>query len=59
MKIDRTAFEKLLNFVTVFPRYFVGSNADLPIVGDSILSHEHFQGWPLYLCYGEKHLFLR
>ena len=44
MKIDRSAFEKLLDFVTVFPHYFVGSNADLPIVGGSILSHEHFQG---------------
>ena len=44
MKIDRPAFEKLLDFVTAFPHYFVGSNADLPIVGGSILSHEHFQG---------------
>ena len=44
MKIDRSAFAKLLDFVTVFPHYFVGSNADLPIVGGSILSHEHFQG---------------
>ena len=44
MKIDRAAFEKLLDFVSVFPHYFVGSNADLPIVGGSILSHEHFQG---------------
>ncbi len=44
MKIDRAAFEKLLDFVTIFPHYFVGSNADLPIVGGSILSHEHFQG---------------
>ena len=44
MKIDRRAFEKLLDFVGVFPHYFVGSNADLPIVGGSILSHEHFQG---------------
>ena len=44
MKIDRAAFEKLLDFVTEFPHYFVGSNADLPIVGGSILSHEHFQG---------------
>jgi len=44
MKIDRSAFQKLLDFVTVFPHYFVGSNADLPIVGGSILSHEHFQG---------------
>ena len=44
MKIDRDAFRKLLDFVRVFPHYFVGSNADLPIVGGSILSHEHFQG---------------
>ena len=44
MKIDRSAFAKLLEFVTLFPHYFVGSNADLPIVGGSILSHEHFQG---------------
>ena len=44
MKIDRSAFEKLLDFVNTFPHYFVGSNADLPIVGGSILSHEHFQG---------------
>ena len=44
MKIDRAAFEKLLDFVGQFPHYFVGSNADLPIVGGSILSHEHFQG---------------
>ena len=44
MVIDRSAFEKLLDFVKLFPHYFVGSNADLPIVGGSILSHEHFQG---------------
>lgn len=44
MVIDRKAFDKLLSFVTEFPHYFVGSNADLPIVGGSILSHEHFQG---------------
>ena len=44
MVIDKSAFEKLLDFVTVVPHYFVGSNADLPIVGGSILSHEHFQG---------------
>ena len=44
MAINRAAFGKLLEFVTVFPHYFVGSNADLPIVGGSILSHEHFQG---------------
>ncbi len=44
MIIDKSAFEKLLDFVTIMPHYFVGSNADLPIVGGSILSHEHFQG---------------
>lgn len=44
MKIDRAAFQKLFDFVKLFPHYFVGSNADLPIVGGSILSHEHFQG---------------
>lgn len=44
MKIDRSAFRKLLDFIRQFPHYFVGSNADLPIVGGSILSHEHFQG---------------
>ncbi len=44
MKIDRAAFRKLLDFVKQFPHYFVGSNADLPIVGGSILSHDHFQG---------------
>lgn len=44
MKIDDTVFTKLLDFVKLFPHYFVGSNADLPIVGGSILSHEHFQG---------------
>lgn len=44
MKIDRSAFERLLDFTELFPHYFVGSNADLPIVGGSILSHDHFQG---------------
>ena len=44
MKIDKSAFSKLLEFVGLFPHYFIGSNADLPIVGGSILSHEHFQG---------------
>lgn len=44
MKIDRACFEKLLDFVSQFPHYFVGSNADLPIVGGSILAHDHFQG---------------
>lgn len=44
MKIDRDAFIKLLDFVHQFPHYTAGSNADLPIVGGSILSHDHFQG---------------
>lgn len=44
MKIDRACFDRLLDFVEQFPHYFVGSNADLPIVGGSILSHDHFQG---------------
>ena len=44
MKIDEGAFLKLFDFVKQFPHYFVGSNADLPIVGGSILTHEHFQG---------------
>ena len=44
MKIERATFRKLLDFVALFPHYFVGSNADLPIVGGSILSHDHFQG---------------
>lgn len=44
MKIDRNAFEKMFDFIDFLPHYFVGSNADLPIVGGSILSHDHFQG---------------
>ena len=44
MKIDAGSFRRLLDFVTLFPHYFLGSNADLPIVGGSILSHDHFQG---------------
>ena len=44
MKIDRAAFRKLFDFVGQFPHYFLGSNADLPVVGGSILSHDHFQG---------------
>ncbi len=44
MKIDRAAFRKLFDFIKQFPHYFLGSNADLPIVGGSILSHDHFQG---------------
>lgn len=44
MKISRATFDRLLAFVQKFPHYFIGSNADLPIVGGSILSHDHFQG---------------
>lgn len=44
MKIDQTVFKKILEFVKLFPHYTAGSNADLPIVGGSILSHDHFQG---------------
>lgn len=44
MKIDRSTFVKLFDFVKLFPHYFIGSNADLPIVGGSILTHDHFQG---------------
>ena len=44
MKIDRNAFAKMFDFINFLPHYFVGSNADLPIVGGSILSHDHFQG---------------
>ncbi len=44
MKIDKSTFIKLFDFVDLFPHYFLGSNADLPIVGGSILSHDHFQG---------------
>jgi UDPglucose--hexose-1-phosphate uridylyltransferase len=44
MHIDASAFENLLDFVTLFPHYFIGSNADLPIVGGSVLSHDHYQG---------------
>lgn len=44
MKLTRQSFARLLNFVDVLPHYFIGSNADLPIVGGSILTHDHFQG---------------
>ena len=44
MRIERATFRKLVDFVKQYPHYFVGSNADLPIVGGSILSHDHFQG---------------
>ena len=44
MSIQKSTFESLLSFVKLFPHYFIGSNADLPIVGGSILSHDHYQG---------------
>lgn len=43
MKIDKYTFRRLIEFIEIFPHYFIGSNADLPIVGGSILSHDHFQ----------------
>lgn len=43
MKIEENSFKRLLDFVDMFPHYFIGSNADLPIVGGSILSHDHYQ----------------
>ena len=48
MHVDRKSLSCLLDFVDLFPHYFIGSNADLPIVGGSILSHDHFQGCLLY-----------
>lgn len=58
MKIDRKVFCKLLDFVSQYPHYFLGSNADLPIVGGSILAHEHFQGgsytFPIERASGRK-----
>ncbi len=60
MKIDRDTFEKLLEFVDKFPHYFIGSNAELPIVGGSILSHDHFQAgnyeFPMAKATVEYHL---
>src|SRR5699024_11707925 len=43
MHIHKTAFERLLIFIEAFAHYFIGSNADLPIVGGSILNHDHYQ----------------
>ena len=58
MKINRDTFENICDFITEFPHYFVGSNADLPIVGGSILSHDHYQGghytFPMELAEIEK-----
>lgn len=45
MKIERATFVKLFDFIKLFPHYLIGSNADLPIVGGSILSHDHYQGF--------------
>ena len=63
MTIDRSVFEKLFDFLEQFPHYFIGSNADLPIVGGSILTHEHFQGgnysFPMENAPIEKHFFLK
>ena len=60
MVIDEATMDKMLDFVTKFPHYFVGSNADLPIVGGSILSHEHFQGghytFPMERAPVERHV---
>ena len=44
MKISGKTVERLFDFIELFPNYFVGSNSDLPIVGGSILNHEHYQG---------------
>lgn len=54
MKMDGNTIEKLLDFIEIFPDYFIGSNSDLPIVGGSILNHEHYQGgkhdMPMHKC---------
>ena len=54
MKIDKKAFEKLFDFVKLFPHYFLGSNADLPIVGGSILSHDHFKVATIHLQWQKR-----
>lgn len=56
MKIDENTFVKLLEFVDIFPHYFIGSNADLPIVGGSILSHDHFQGGNYEFAMAKAHI---
>ena len=56
MKIERATFIKLFDFVKQFPHYFIGSNADLPIVGGSILSHDHFQGGNYTFAMEEAHI---
>ncbi len=59
MKLSRETFVRLIDFVELFPHYFIGSNADLPIVGGSILNHDHFQGgnhnFPMAKASGEKY----
>lgn len=63
MKISRSTFENLLEFVEKFPHYFLGSNADLPIVGGSILSHDHYQGgcytFPMEKAIIEKNYYIK
>ncbi|MDD6825149.1 MAG: UDP-glucose--hexose-1-phosphate uridylyltransferase [Oscillospiraceae bacterium] len=63
MVIDSSVFDKLFDFTEQFPHYFIGSNADLPIVGGSILTHEHFQGgnysFAMEKAQTEKHFFLK
>ena len=63
MKIERATFVKLFDFVKQFPHYMLGSNADLPIVGGSILSHDHFQGgryeFPMAKAGVEKTFFVK
>ncbi|MFS0653976.1 UDP-glucose--hexose-1-phosphate uridylyltransferase [Bacillus sp. 179-C3.3 HS] len=63
MKITKKTFERLLSFLSIYPHYFIGSNADLPIVGGSILSHDHFQGgaheFPMAKAEVEDHFSLR
>lgn len=56
MRIDAAVFDKLFDFIELFPHYFIGSNADLPIVGGSILSHEHFQGGIHQLPMAKAHI---
>lgn len=56
MVIDYSVFEKLFDFVEQFPHYFIGSNADLPIVGGSILTHEHFQGGNYTFAMANAHI---
>ncbi len=62
MKIDENCFRRLVDFVDMFPHFFIGANADLPIVGGSILSHDHFQGgdhaFPLMRAPIEREVFM-